>query len=178
MAKYLTRGSVMAVDISPTNIGNAKQRLKSFNNIQFIVSDMTDFSSEKKFDFVVLPDVLEHIPIEQHAGLFATIGRHTHPGSKVFINIPSPHFQDYLTRYKHEFQQIIDLSLWTELILPNFTVNGFYIHHLENYSLAVEECDYQQMVLKKRCDHSNVRYFSRMELIKKELTSRIRLLFG
>jgi trans-aconitate 2-methyltransferase len=178
MAPYLTRGSIMAVDISPANIGNAKQRLKSFKNIQFLVSDMTDFSSEKKFDFVVLPDVLEHIPIEQHVGLFAAIGRHTHSDSKVFINIPSPHFQDFLTHHKHEFQQIIDLSLWTELLLPSFCANGFYIHYLKNYSLAVEECDYQQIVLKKRCDHNTVRYFSRMELIKMELSSRIRLLFG
>jgi 2-polyprenyl-3-methyl-5-hydroxy-6-metoxy-1,4-benzoquinol methylase len=178
VAGYLTRGSIMAVDISPVNIENAATRLKSFGNIEFLVSDMSDFSTDRKFDFVIFPDVLEHIPLEQHAGIFATVARHTHPGSIVFINIPSPHFQDYLSANKHDLQQIIDLSLKTELILPVFTKNGFYIHSLRNYGLAVEECDYQQIVLKKQRNFENVRYFTKNELIRKELLSRIRLLFG
>ena len=176
IAKYLKKGSIVAVDISPTNIENAKLRLKSFINVEFLVSDMTDFSSKKQFDFVILPDVLEHIPLEQHARLFANIASVTHPNTTVFINIPSPHFQDYLSNHKHELQQIIDLSLRTELLLPSFINNGFYIHSLQNYALAVEECDYQQIILKKQRSLDKVRYFSKRELIKMELFARIRLL--
>jgi cyclopropane fatty-acyl-phospholipid synthase-like methyltransferase len=178
MAKYLSKGSVTAVDISPRNIENAKQRLKSFKNVQFLVSDMTDFTSGKVFDFVVLPDVLEHIPLEQHAALFERIGKHTHAGSTVFINIPSPHFQNFLSNQKPEMQQIIDLSLETGLLVPSFQAGGFVIHSLKNYALAVEECDYQQLVLKKKRTPEKVRYFTKPELVKLELCARFRLLFG
>jgi trans-aconitate 2-methyltransferase len=177
MAGYLKGGSVTAVDISPANIEKARARLRSFGNIAFRVSDMTDFSSDKKFDLVVLPDVLEHIPLAQHPGLFAVIAAHTHPDSTVFINIPSPGIQDYFESHKKELQQIVDLSLKTELLLPSFTSAGFYIHSLNDYSLATEECDYQRIVLKKQRRLETVRYFSRRELIRMELCSRIRLLF-
>jgi 2-polyprenyl-3-methyl-5-hydroxy-6-metoxy-1,4-benzoquinol methylase len=178
VAKYLTGGSVTAVDISPANIERARLRLRSSGNIEFLVSDMSDFSSGKQFDFVILPDVLEHIPADQHASLFSVIAGHTHAGSTVFINIPSPHIQDYFSKYRHESQQIIDLSLPTELLLPVFTSSGFYIDSLRNYALAVEECDYQQIILKKQRSLEQVRYFSRKELIRMELCSRIRLFFG
>jgi ubiquinone/menaquinone biosynthesis C-methylase UbiE len=177
VSKYLKNGSIVAVDISPANIEKARVRLKHQSNVQFLVSDMSDFSSTKMFDFVILPDVLEHIPLDQHTRLFSVIARHTHEHSTVFINIPSPHFQDYLSSHKHELQQIIDLSLHTDLLLPSFTSNGFRIDSLRNYSLAVEEHDYQQIILKKQRSFDKVRYFTRNELIIMELYSRIRLLF-
>lgn len=177
IAKYLKFGSIRSVDISPTNIENAKRRLAGFANIEFTVTDMTDFKSEKKYDFVVLPDVLEHIPFEQHKNLFAVIAAHTHPNSSVFINIPSPHFQDYLSKAKPEMQQIVDLALHGDLLYPVFYQNGFYIHSLRTYSLAVEECDYQQIVLRKKKILERVRYFSKKELVKLEIIARLRLLF-
>ena len=137
-----------------------------------------DFTSEKTFDMVILPDVLEHIPLEQHKKLFSIIAAHTHDESLVYINIPSPHFQDYVSIHQKDLQQIIDLSLGTELILPAFTANGFYIHSLKNYPLAVVECDYQEIVLKKQKKLNSIRYFSKYNLIKLELISRLRLLFG
>lgn len=177
VSKYLKNGSIVAVDISPTNIDKARVRLKQQSNVEFLVSDMSDFSSKKMFDFVILPDVLEHIPLDQHPRLFSIIARHMHANSSVFINIPSPHFQDYLSKNKPELQQIIDLSLHTDLLLPSFASNGLRIHSLQNYPLAVDECDYQQIILKKQRNFDTVRYFSRKELIKLELCARIRLLF-
>ncbi len=176
IAKFLTNGTIRAVDISPTNIENAKRRLRIFSNITFTVSDMADFESDETYDLVVLPDVLEHIPVEQHMNLFAVIAAHTHQGSIVFINIPSPHFQDYLSKNKPELQQIVDLALYGDILFPAIFQNGFVIHSLFNYGLAVEQLDYQQIILKKKQGLEKVRYYSKMELMKLELISRLRMI--
>ncbi|HSJ69149.1 MAG TPA: class I SAM-dependent methyltransferase, partial [Anditalea sp.] len=67
IAKKTKKGSVLAVDISPESIGKAKLLWGNHNNLSFKVSDMRDFNGEgQKFDFIVFPDVLEHIPVDQH----------------------------------------------------------------------------------------------------------------
>ena len=64
--KFLSKGKLVATDISDEAIEKAKQRIPNSNKIDIFVTDMKDFSYSQKFDFIVLPDVLEHIPIDQH----------------------------------------------------------------------------------------------------------------
>ena len=90
VAKYLSNGKMVSVDISPETIKTAKQLNKSLSNVEFLVSDMSDFHHSTKFDFVILPDVLEHIPVENHKTLFKPIREHIHINSIIFINIPNP----------------------------------------------------------------------------------------
>ena len=52
--KYITEGSFVGLDISPESITLAKNRLSKYTNARFVVSDMSDFTSELKFDFIVL----------------------------------------------------------------------------------------------------------------------------
>ena len=69
--KFLSKGKLVATDISDESIEKAKKRIPNSNKIDFFVTDMKDFSYSQKFDFIVLPDVLEHIPIDQHKELFS-----------------------------------------------------------------------------------------------------------
>lgn len=92
ISKKIKYGKITGVDISAKTIAFNREKYKSFKNMDFIVSDMTDFSSSEKFDFVVLPDVLEHIPIEAHDNIFKTIKKITHANSIIIINIPHPNF--------------------------------------------------------------------------------------
>ena len=73
LAGYLTKGKITAVDISPETIELAKHKFKSRKNLEFQVSDMSNWSNHHIFDVIVLPDVLEHIPLDQHDNLFAKI---------------------------------------------------------------------------------------------------------
>ncbi len=176
IGNYLNKGSLLAVDISPESIEMAKQRLEKFRNISFLVSDMSDFNVDAKFDFVVLPDVLEHIPLAQHSIVFGKIASNTHNDSLVFINIPSPHYQDYISANKPELQQIIDQSLYTNIFAHAIYENGFYIYSLQTYGLAVKEGDYQRIILKKNNKINRLNYYTKPRLRMMELYSRIRLL--
>lgn len=172
LAKSCSQGKVVAVDISPESIRRAEERLKNHKHVSFLVSDMSDFSSTDKFDFVVLPDVLEHIPIEQHHQLFHTLNIHTHPASVVFIHIPDPRYLRWVKEHKPQLLQIIDQPLDTDKIIGNFYNNGFYIHTLKSYSLAVKGGDYQVIVLKKKDFPMQADHFSKLRNAWKEVKSR------
>lgn len=153
IAKYALKAKIVAVDISPQSIEIAKQVQKHFPNIQFIVSDMTDFKSELKFDFVVLPDVLEHIPVEQHRNLFNVIRKHTHPDSTVLINIPNPPYLRWLRKNKPNVLQIIDQPISTDILLNDVYANDFHLHSLNVYSLSIKEGEYQCIILKRQKEY-------------------------
>ena len=53
--------SALGIDISPTMIAIAKEKGLKKNNISFLASDITTFSSSKKFDAILLFDVIEHL---------------------------------------------------------------------------------------------------------------------
>ena len=53
LLRHLNRGSLIGTDISPTNIQEAKNTLSKYKNADFIVSDMIDYNTDKKFDFII-----------------------------------------------------------------------------------------------------------------------------
>ena len=66
MGKYLTRGSILATDISAERIASCKRQFKNNRNISFLLTDIMDLTTEDTFDYIILPDVLEHIPFTFH----------------------------------------------------------------------------------------------------------------
>jgi trans-aconitate 2-methyltransferase len=148
MANYNKAGHIMAVDISPKSIDIAKNySCNKYKNIVFIVSDMTDFYSDTAFDFIVLPDVLEHIPLEQHSNLFKTFRKYCHDNTKILINIPSPFYLRWVHKYKPDLLQVIDQPLDSDLLFTNIYDNDFHVVSLNTYSLHAKEGDYQSIVL-------------------------------
>jgi hypothetical protein len=97
----------------------------------------------------VFPDVLEHIPVEQHPSLFEKINRHSHADSVVFIHIPAPRFLEYNIRQEPDKLQIIDQPLDTSDLLAAWRDNGFFLEKMETYPIFYEEKDYQYFILKR-----------------------------
>lgn len=148
VAKNISSGFIVAADISPETIDFDKHKHSSFKNIEFLVSDMTNFSHTKKFDFVVLPDVLEHIPAEAHGNIFKTIRTLIHDKSVVLINIPDPRCLEWFHQYKPDMLQIIDQPLYTDKLLSAIYPHGFYLESLESYALGYYQHDYQSLILR------------------------------
>lgn len=147
--KYISEGSFVGLDISPESIKMA-QKFNSFHKkAEFFVNDMSNFSHTTKFDFVVFPDVLEHIPVEQHAHIFKTISNLTTPNAVVVINIPEPNHLDWVRQHEPEKLQIIDQSLSMQDLLNNCYPYGFKLYSMNPYSLHVNTNDYLAIILKK-----------------------------
>lgn len=150
LATYLTKGSILALDISPESVAIAKQHLGNHANVEFMVSDMSDFQHAEKFDFVLLPDVLEHIPEETHQTLFGTIARHLHPASVIAINFPYPYYLEWAHKHDHSQLQIIDQPLYTDRLLARIYANDLFLWKLESYSIRYQVPEYQWLEVRPR----------------------------
>ncbi len=169
----LKKGKLTGVDISPETIEQNKTRYKHLNNVEFIVSDMTDFSIDEKYDIIILPDVLEHIPIEAHDNIFKTIKNLIKPDGFIFINIPNPYALEYLHVHHKELLQIIDQPIYTNILLNTVYKYDFYIDNLKTYAVFYEEPDYQMMVLKPRKAFESMKVKPKFNVLFNSLKLRI-----
>jgi 2-polyprenyl-3-methyl-5-hydroxy-6-metoxy-1,4-benzoquinol methylase len=144
--KHLRKGTLLAIDLSPDSIEVAKQRLSKFQNVEFVAADVMEFEIQQQFDMIVLPDVLEHIPMEQHHELFVKLKQLLNPGGKIVIHIPNPYHLDCCRAQGMEMQ-IIDQALYLPLLVDNLKETGLFVSYLEVYSIWVKEGDYQFITL-------------------------------
>lgn len=150
--KHIPQGKLVGLDISPESIELAKQYNKSYAHAEFLVNDMSNFTHSLQFDFVVFPDVLEHIPLEQHAHIFETIAKLTSPNAVVLINIPEPNHLNWLRKNHPDKLQIIDQSLSMQDLLNHAYPYGFKLYSMNSYSLFYAVHDYVSIVLKKNME--------------------------
>ena len=153
--KYISKGIFVGVDISKESIEFAKKTYTHVKNAEFIVSDMMEFDYSIKFNFIVLPDVLEHIPLEQHQNLFKVISKVSSDDAVVVINIPEPNCLDWARTNHPDKLQIIDQSLSMQDLLNNAYPNNFKLYSMNSYSLQYKEKDYTCVVFKKNMKRSS-----------------------
>jgi trans-aconitate 2-methyltransferase len=173
MASYLKGGSVLATDISEGRITAAKQLLKKHRNIEYVVADVAEFSSDRKFDAIVLPDVLEHIPLDDHDRLFEAFARMLKPDGFIFIHIPHPLCIDYIRKHEPETLQIIDQAISSDLLLQRFYKHGFYLVRLESRALSRSFADYQVIVFKRNLPYAGYVLQPQYLIIWRKLWRRI-----
>jgi trans-aconitate methyltransferase len=177
LATQVPHGKVLAVDISPESIEKAKVLWKAQTNLSFEVSDMSDFDKKSEtFDFFVFPDVLEHIPVDQHFRLFQNIQKHSHSDSVIFIHIPSPRYLQWMIENEPEKLQVIDQPLDSGDLIKNISANGYYLEKMETYGLFFEEKDYQYFVFRSAKPVRSSTPKSKWDVLKERL--RIRLKYG
>lgn len=139
--KYLKKGKLVAADISDESIKIAKSRIPASDKIDFFVTDMTDFDYPQKFDFIILPDVIEHIPIEQHPSLFKILVKLMHQESLLLIHIPHPKAIEFTRENTPEKLQIIDQSISADNLLKDTYSSGLILISYQSYSIFNKETE-------------------------------------
>ncbi|MDE0561476.1 class I SAM-dependent methyltransferase [Algoriphagus sp. NF] len=177
LARQVPKGKVLAVDISPESISKAKKIWKNQQNLSFEVSDMSDFDKgDQQFDFFVFPDVLEHIPVDQHQALFQKIQKHAHQDSVVFVHIPAPRYLQWMIDHEPEKLQVIDQPLDSGDLIKSLNNAGFYLEKMETYSVFFEEKDYQYFIFRSSKPLGKSTPLSKWDILKERI--RIRLKYG
>ncbi len=155
--RYLSKnGFLHSVDISPKSILLANARLKKYENVLVEEKDLTKESLNGQFDVIVLPDVIEHIPLALHDAFFRNIFNFLKPDGFVFIHIPHPNNLEWMVKNEHEGLQIIDQPIFTNNLCAIVYPIGFYIHFLKSYSIYCVDHDYQIIILKKKPASQNL----------------------
>ena len=175
LATQVPQVKVLAVDISPESIEKARVLWKKQGNLKFDVSDMSDFNLPgETFDFFVFPDVLEHIPVAQHARLFENIQRHAHADSVVLIHIPAPRYLEWMIGNQPEKLQVIDQPLDTGVLVQTLGAAGFYLEKMETYALFFEEKDYQYFVFRTKKPVQQSTEKSKWQVLKERIIIRLK----
>ena len=178
IAKNISTGKITAVDISPSSVEFARKKYSSVKNLEFLVSDMTNFSYNGKFDFILFPDVLEHIPTEAHDNIFKTIKNFVHDDSKVLINLPNPRAAKWFNKNHPELMQIIDLEVETDFILNTIYPYGFFLETKETYSLYIDEPEYEWFVFKVNTDYKTITKKSKFQILFNNVIIRLKNIFS
>jgi glycosyltransferase involved in cell wall biosynthesis/2-polyprenyl-3-methyl-5-hydroxy-6-metoxy-1,4-benzoquinol methylase len=153
IAEGLQGGSLVATDLSPRSIDVARIRLRRFAGVELLAGDVLDVEIRGPFDVIVLPDVIEHIPLDLHGRLFERIGREwLAPGGLVYLNYPNPHYIAWMHEHRRDLLQVIDQPVHVDPLAGHVQRAGMYVHQLETYSIWIPEGDYVKAVLRRSDD--------------------------
>ena len=141
-------GAILATDLSPKSVEVAKRRLTEFRNIRYIAGDILDVDINEKFDAVVLPDVIEHIPRESHPKLFQRIAGWIKPDGFVLLHYPNPFYLEWLHIHRPEVLQVIDQPIHADRLVASVYAAGLCLDFFQTYPVWTREGDYIVAVLK------------------------------
>ena len=149
LSKKIKKGKIEAMDISPKSIEYAKKHLRR-KNIMFAAADILDFEpGNLKFDKILLFDVLEHIPEENHVLIFDKIEKWMDDDSMLLINLPNPNYILFNIKNNPETLQEIDNPVFLNKLSNVLDVTSLNIAYFETYSVWVKD-DYEFLIVKKK----------------------------
>lgn len=146
LSKTLKKGLIEAFDISKEGVELSKQRVGKNNRVRFSVASLSEFISNEKFDFILLADVLEHIPLAEQENSIRNLLKYSHEKTKLIINIPDPRMNNFLIKNKPDSLQIIDHALFLEDILAITSSFDLKLIYFERYRLHHNFPDYNFLV--------------------------------
>jgi trans-aconitate 2-methyltransferase len=151
LTRKVKLGAIEATDISPQSIEYIKRNLVR-PNLRVFAGDILEAGpSGTSFDFVLLFDVIEHIPLPDHTKLFSRISGWMQDHSLLLINIPNPGYVIYDEKNNPAALQEIDQPVFPDHLAGVLAKAGLDIMQLETYSVWVKN-DYQFIIAGKRKD--------------------------
>lgn len=150
LANYLRKGKVSGCDISPESIRFASEKYKKNKNLKFYNSDIANFSLQEKFDYIIMPDVLEHIPKETYNEVFQKLYQMLKDDGRLYIHIPSGTYNQYIIDHEPEKLQIIDHALDANMIIVPAEISGFELVNYSLYCLYTSVGDYVNIFFRKK----------------------------
>jgi hypothetical protein len=113
-----------------------------------LVGDLLHADIPGRYDVVVLPDIIEHIPLEVHRDVFKRVAAWVSDSGFVLLHYPNPHYLAWCRSREGAKLQIIDQPVHLDMLLANAYPHGLYLDYFERYSIWVREGDYVVAVLR------------------------------
>lgn len=146
LSTIINRGKIEATDLSPKSIDYLKKKLPQPNIVAYSGDILNIDPKGDRFDFILLFDVLEHIPLSDHPKLFRRLSKWMHPESRLLINIPNPDYIVFEQNFHPELLQVIDQPVTLGKLALDLQAGGLDIIFLETYSIWVKN-DYRFFIV-------------------------------
>lgn len=144
LQSILPAGVVEAVDLSPASIELAQSRLGA--SARFTAADILQYQpTSPQFDFIILLDVIEHIPLDKHQALWSHYAPRLKKGGYLVINLPNPEYLEWEHHSKPEQLQILDQPVPVANLLDQLFQTGLTLRQFETYTIWSEN-DYHFIV--------------------------------
>lgn len=166
LSRKIKKGRIVAMDISQKSVEYAKTNLTQ-SNLDFYSSDILEFEPEfSDFDRILLFDVIEHIPEENHADLFNKISRWMNNQTLLLINLPNPNYILFDQKNNPKALQETDQPIFIDKLANVLARSSLDIDYLKTYSVWVKS-DYQFLIIKKRTEFVESSISSERNLIER-----------
>lgn len=142
-------GHLLGVDLSPRSIAAARERLDGREGVELRAGDVLEMDLDGPFDVVVLPDVIEHIPLDLHPRLFRRVAEWVDAEGFVLLHYPNPRYLTWCRQHRPELLQVIDQPVHADGLTAAAYGAGLHLVYLETYAIWVEEGDYEVAVLRR-----------------------------
>lgn len=151
ISKHLQRSaaSLLSVDISDTNVLVASAYARG-PSAEFRVMDILVGEPGETFDAILLPDVIEHIPAENHEALLRKLESHLNPQGVLILTFPSPEYQQYHIDCRPEALQIVDEKVDPIELISRTSLKPLYL----NYISIFGRNDYVHLALARTVEFS------------------------
>jgi 2-polyprenyl-3-methyl-5-hydroxy-6-metoxy-1,4-benzoquinol methylase len=113
--KVAPRARILALDISAAALEIAN-KLFSHERIEYRQGDAIERAPDGKWDFVILPDVYEHVPRERRGALHAELNSLMSKEGAVLLTVPSPAKQASLRTSGTGLQPIDEIVTLEDLL--------------------------------------------------------------
>jgi trans-aconitate 2-methyltransferase len=147
LARHLRKGELVAVDLSPVSIEKARIALKGLGHVRLIVADVVNDALPGPFDRILLPDVLEHIPVVLHPALLRRIKADLAKAGRVIIHSPTPEYIEFLRRSRPELLQVVDQPLHLAPLATAIEAAGLIITRYQRHRIWAAVPEYMAIVL-------------------------------
>jgi trans-aconitate 2-methyltransferase len=149
--KIAARARILALDISPAALEIAK-KLFSHKRIEYDQADAIEQLPGGKWDYVILPDVYEHIPRERRKALHAGLNSLMNKEAAVLITVPSPAKQVFLRASGKGLQPIDEIVTLDDLVELATDIEGVITYF--NVISVWERNDYIHVVIQRGGDRT------------------------
>lgn len=149
-SEYMARAgcNVLAVDFAEDLIAYGEEHRQN-KNIEWLVHDITTLDVDRKFDLIVLADVIEHVEAERTLDLMKVIFDHSKPSTFVYVNVPYWPWQQFAHHYgigdTAPIDNVFDLSTTLNL----FGSINFLPMHTDIYGIGTP-LEYIEIVLVRK----------------------------
>jgi len=147
LGNTVRKGRIEGIDISGASVEYAKQHFGNAR-VVFKTQDVVQFETElSEPDFITLIDVLEHIPLEKHMGLFERIAQSMGMHSLFVINLPNPDYIAHDIALEADSLQVIDQPVPFDNLIQQLDKANLELMHYEKYGIWHHD-EYQWFVLR------------------------------
>lgn len=152
-------GEIVAMDLSPKSIQAARERIGQRANLTLIAGDVLGVDLEGPFQVLVLPDVIEHIPLGDHPRLFERLAAWVDPEGFILLHYPNPLHLEWCHVHTPDRLQFIDQPVPADVMVANAYRAGLFLDFYETYSIWVAEGDYVVAVLRRKREDATFHEF-------------------